>query len=81
MLMYIYVDFKYIVCCFILFLDYCPEGQERMDNGNCVDCEIGFYKHNTNDRFMNCTACPSDYVTPGKKSTSSQQCTVSKYQC
>ena len=30
---------------------------------------------------MNCTACPSDYVTPGKKSTSSQQCTVSKYQC
>ncbi|XP_071129049.1 uncharacterized protein [Mytilus edulis] len=57
-------------------INYCPEGQERMDNGNCVDCEIGFYKHNTNDRFMNCTACPSDYVTPGKKSTSSQQCTV-----
>ena len=58
-------------------LTYCAPGKERDDaTGNCVDCLIGFYKHNNNNLFMNCTACPDNYVTAATMSTSSSQCTI-----
>jgi hypothetical protein len=55
----------------LYFLAYCAPGKERDDaTGNCVDCLIGFYKHNNNNLFMNCTACPDNYVTAATMSTS-----------
>ncbi|XP_071129047.1 uncharacterized protein [Mytilus edulis] len=59
-------------------LNYCPPGQERHPDGLCYDCGIGFYKHNNNNYFMPCTACPDEYTTFGAKSTSISQCTMRK---
>ncbi|XP_052071119.1 uncharacterized protein LOC127709553 [Mytilus californianus] len=59
-------------------LNYCPPGQERHPDGFCFDCGIGFYKHNKDNYFMPCTACPDDYTTLGAKSISMSQCTMRK---
>ncbi|XP_033757427.1 proprotein convertase subtilisin/kexin type 5-like [Pecten maximus] len=55
---------------------YCEDGKERDSDGNCVECPIGFYKDNSVDLFMNCTACPDHYVTANPKSGSINLCTI-----
>ncbi|XP_021339623.1 signal peptide, CUB and EGF-like domain-containing protein 2, partial [Mizuhopecten yessoensis] len=56
--------------------NYCDNGHEKNSAGMCEECMIGFYKDNTMDLFMNCTACPDNYVTANPKSDNVGLCTI-----
>ncbi|XP_076444633.1 uncharacterized protein LOC143282756 isoform X2 [Babylonia areolata] len=56
---------------------YCDPGSEKnVVTGECDVCPRGYYKHNEDDVFMECTPCHTDYVTPMNASTSKDNCTV-----
>ena len=64
------------VCC----PGYCDSGYQKMDNGTCIICPIGFYKDNSIDNFHECTRCADPrFVTPSAGSTSQAQCTVCEW--
>lgn len=56
--------------------DYCPNGKEKDNTGDCDECLIGFYKNNTEDVFMNCTACQANYVTANPVSGGINLCVI-----
>ncbi|XP_076460199.1 uncharacterized protein LOC143293161 [Babylonia areolata] len=56
---------------------YCQPGYQKLENGTCTVCPIGFYKDNAVDNFHECTRCPDTrYVTSGPGATSQTDCTV-----
>ncbi|XP_013070411.2 uncharacterized protein LOC106057644 isoform X3 [Biomphalaria glabrata] len=56
--------------------NFCPSGFVKDNNGTCQPCTRGFFKDNSIDLFMNCTACNDSFVTPNNASTSASECTV-----
>ena len=59
---------------FILFLDDCQSGTELKPNGECVQCERGYYRSFLEE---SCQPCPAGYTTTTNGTTSKQLCDIS----
>ena len=58
-----------------MFSERCNSGFELRDNG-CVQCDIGFYRDETESRL--CVPCPGNKITQSKGAVSQALCTVGK---
>ncbi|XP_067672504.1 uncharacterized protein [Haliotis asinina] len=58
---------------------YCNGGQEKLADGSCRTCPLGYYKDNSVYKFMSCQKCPTNFVTSAPGADSMSNCSV--YQC
>ena len=56
---------------------FCESGKQKI-GGNCVACERGYYKNNTDGLFGDCMICPIDKITVTTGSTSMSDCNIGK---
>ncbi|KAK3579233.1 hypothetical protein CHS0354_033303 [Potamilus streckersoni] len=54
---------------------YCPSGQEKVGDV-CNQCQIGYYKDNSESLFGTCQHCPDNYVTPVSNRTARALCII-----
>ncbi|XP_025115185.1 proprotein convertase subtilisin/kexin type 5-like [Pomacea canaliculata] len=56
---------------------FCDSGYEKLSNGSCSICAIGFFKNNSIDTFQTCTRCSDPrFVTPHEGAVGEMLCTV-----
>ncbi|XP_048256923.1 uncharacterized protein LOC124140301 isoform X3 [Haliotis rufescens] len=58
---------------------YCNGGQEKLADGSCRTCPLGYYKDNSVYKFMSCEKCPINFVTSAPGADSAAKCNI--YQC
>ena len=58
----------------------CKAGEEYI-NDTCSECQIGFYKNNSDDlkKYGLCIMCQVDFITETSGSTSSDDCKIGYY--
>lgn len=57
---------------------YCNGGQEKLADGSCRTCPLGYYKDNSVYKFMSCEKCPINFVTSAPGADSAAKCNICK---
>ncbi|XP_021378507.1 major surface-labeled trophozoite antigen 417-like [Mizuhopecten yessoensis] len=55
---------------------FCASGKEKLSNGTCKDCDIGYFKDNDIGKFSMCTLCGNGMITSGTSTKKESECTV-----